>query len=38
MSPEITYTEFTSDGKLRHPSFKGMRELADNADVFELKK
>ena len=35
---EVTYAEFTSDGKLRHPSFKGMRELADNADVFELKK
>ncbi|WP_312367038.1 non-homologous end-joining DNA ligase [Ensifer sp.] len=35
---EITYTEITSDGKLRHPSFKGMRELADNVDVFELKK
>ncbi|WP_348272073.1 non-homologous end-joining DNA ligase [Ensifer sp. Root31] len=35
---EVTYTEITSDGKLRHPSFKGLRELADNADVFELKK
>lgn len=35
---DITYTEITSDGKLRHPSFKGLRELADNADVFELKK
>ncbi|WP_457584626.1 non-homologous end-joining DNA ligase [Ensifer canadensis] len=35
---EITYTEMTSDGKLRHPSFKGLRELADNVDIFELKK
>ncbi|OMQ44915.1 non-homologous end-joining DNA ligase [Ensifer sp. 1H6] len=35
---EITYTEITSDGKLRHPSFKGLRELVDNVDVFELKK
>ncbi len=35
---EITYTEVTSDGKLRHPSFKGMRERADNVDVFKLKK
>ncbi|KQY73971.1 hypothetical protein ASD52_26445 [Ensifer sp. Root142] len=35
---EVTYTEITSDGKLRHPSFKGLRELADNVDVFELKK
>jgi bifunctional non-homologous end joining protein LigD len=35
---EVTYTEFTSDGKLRHPSFKGLRELADNVDVFDLKK
>jgi bifunctional non-homologous end joining protein LigD len=35
---EITYTEITSDGKLRHPSFKGLRELADNVDIFEHKK
>ncbi|WP_082555504.1 MULTISPECIES: hypothetical protein [unclassified Ensifer] len=35
---EITYTEITSDEKLRHPSFKGLRELADDVDVFELKK
>ncbi|MNL82633.1 ATP-dependent DNA ligase [compost metagenome] len=35
---EITHTEITSDGKLRHPSFKGLRELADDVDVFELKK
>ncbi|KQU97010.1 ATP-dependent DNA ligase [Ensifer sp. Root31] len=33
---EVTYTEITSDRKLRHPSFKGLRELADNADVFDL--
>ncbi|PSS61579.1 hypothetical protein C6558_26390 [Ensifer sp. NM-2] len=35
---EITYTEITSEGELRHPSFKGLRELAENVDVFELKK
>ena len=35
---EITDTEITSDGKLRHPSFKGHAELADNVDVFDLKK
>ncbi|MBM3096298.1 hypothetical protein GFB56_37280 [Ensifer sp. T173] len=35
---EVTYTEITSDRKLRHPSFKGLRELADNVDVFERKK
>lgn len=29
---------WSSDGKLRHPSFKGLRELADKVDVFELKK
>lgn len=37
LSP-ITYTEITSEGKLRHPSFEGLRELAENVDVFELKK
>ncbi|WP_156408391.1 MULTISPECIES: hypothetical protein [unclassified Ensifer] len=29
---------WSSDGKLRHTSFKRLRKLADNADVFELKK
>ncbi|MFN2533431.1 MAG: ATP-dependent DNA ligase, partial [Pyrinomonadaceae bacterium] len=23
---EVEFTEFTSDGKLRHPSFQGLRE------------
>ncbi|WP_427858483.1 hypothetical protein [Ensifer adhaerens] len=34
----MTYTKLTRDGKLRHASFKGLREPADNVDVFELKK
>jgi ATP-dependent DNA ligase len=28
---------WTHDGKLRHPSFKGMREVADHAEVFDLE-
>lgn len=27
---------WTDEGKLRHPSFKGIRERADDAGVFEL--
>ncbi|RXT29787.1 hypothetical protein B5P46_01555 [Rhizobium leguminosarum] len=27
---------WTTDGKLRHPSHKGLRERQDNADVFRL--
>lgn len=30
---EFEFTEWTSDGKLRHPSFKGLREDKDAADV-----
>ncbi|MBB3149585.1 ATP-dependent DNA ligase [Phyllobacterium trifolii] len=30
---EVTYGSWTHDGKLRHPSFKGMREIADNAEI-----
>ncbi|RVQ76102.1 non-homologous end-joining DNA ligase [Sinorhizobium medicae] len=33
---EVRYRAWTHDGKLRHPSFKGMREAADNIAVFEL--
>ncbi|MCQ9147631.1 MULTISPECIES: non-homologous end-joining DNA ligase [Brucella/Ochrobactrum group] len=34
---EIEYRAWTDDGKLRHASFKGLREAADNADIFEIK-
>ncbi|TCN17298.1 bifunctional non-homologous end joining protein LigD [Sinorhizobium americanum] len=33
---EAEYRAWTQDGKLRHPSFKGIRERADDATVFEL--
>jgi len=33
---EIEFRAWTADGKLRHPSFKGLRERQDNADVFKL--
>ncbi|MEY9629902.1 ATP-dependent DNA ligase [Sinorhizobium fredii] len=33
---EVEYRAWTQDGKLRHPSFKGIRERADDAGVFEL--
>ncbi|EJC64541.1 DNA polymerase LigD-like ligase domain-containing protein [Rhizobium leguminosarum bv. viciae WSM1455] len=33
---EIEFRAWTTDGKLRHPSYKGLRERQDNADVFRL--
>lgn len=33
---EIEFRAWTSDGKLRHPSYKGLRERQDNADVYQL--
>lgn len=34
---EVSYTEITSDGVMRHPSFEGMREDKKAADVKEEK-
>jgi bifunctional non-homologous end joining protein LigD len=34
---EIEYRAWTDDGKLRHASFKGLREAQDNADVYEIE-
>ncbi|MBX5195715.1 ATP-dependent DNA ligase [Rhizobium sp. NZLR10] len=33
---EIEYRAWTSDGKLRHPAFKGLREVQDNAAVYRV--
>lgn len=33
---EIEFRAWTMDGKLRHASYKGLRERQDNADVFRL--
>ncbi|NKE92305.1 ATP-dependent carboligase [Rhizobium phaseoli] len=34
---EIEYRGWTHDGKLRHPTYKGLRDAADNAAVYELE-
>lgn len=34
---EIEFRAWTTDGKLRHASFKGLREKADADDVFEIE-
>ncbi|WP_281409532.1 hypothetical protein [Rhizobium phaseoli] len=33
---EIEYRAWTHDGKLRHPSYKGLRERQDNAAVYRI--
>jgi bifunctional non-homologous end joining protein LigD len=34
---EIEYRAWTTDGKLRHPAYKGLREVQDNADVYRIE-
>ena len=34
---EIEYRAWTNDRKLRHPSYKGMRERQDNADIYAVE-
>ncbi|MBY2932505.1 non-homologous end-joining DNA ligase [Rhizobium leguminosarum] len=34
---EIEYRAWTHDGKLRHASYKGLREMQDNAEVYDLE-
>ncbi|MGO8093251.1 non-homologous end-joining DNA ligase [Rhizobium leguminosarum] len=34
---EIEYRAWTSDGKLRHASYKGLRDRQDNAEVYEIE-
>ncbi len=33
---EVEFRAWTTDEKLRHPSYKGLREFQDNADVYRL--
>ena len=33
---EIEYRAWTDDGKLRHASYKGLREQQDNAAIYKL--
>ncbi|MDP9809336.1 bifunctional non-homologous end joining protein LigD [Rhizobium tibeticum] len=33
---EVEYRAWTHDGKLRHASYKGLREMQDNAAVYEM--
>lgn len=35
--PEIAFRSWTGDGKLRHASYKGLREDADTCDVFTVQ-
>lgn len=35
---EIEFRGWTDDGNLRHPSYKGLREIQDNASVYELSR
>ncbi|MBY3317283.1 ATP dependent DNA ligase [Rhizobium laguerreae] len=34
---EVEYRAWTHDSKLRHASYKGLRDLADTADVYEIE-
>lgn len=34
---EIEYRAWTDDGKLRHASYKGLRDAADEAVVYEVE-
>ncbi|MEK1932080.1 MAG: hypothetical protein AAAC47_20330, partial [Pararhizobium sp.] len=35
---EVEYRAWTDDGKLRHASYKGLREQQDNAAIYKLSK
>ncbi|AXV15217.1 ATP-dependent DNA ligase [Neorhizobium sp. SOG26] len=35
---EIEYRAWTDEGKLRHASYKGLRDAQDNADIYRLKE
>jgi bifunctional non-homologous end joining protein LigD len=35
---EVEYRTWTDEGKLRHPSFKGIRERADDVEIYSLER
>lgn len=37
LAAEIEYRAWTHDGKLRHASYKGLRDAADLADIYEIE-
>jgi len=34
---EVEYRAWTDDGELRHASYKGLREVQENAAVYEIE-
>lgn len=38
LAAEIEYRAWTEDGKLRHPSFKGLQEIDDDATIYQIGK
>jgi hypothetical protein len=34
---EVAFTEWTDDGRIRHPSFQGLREDKDASEVIQVK-
>ncbi|UIK07802.1 hypothetical protein [Neorhizobium galegae] len=36
LTAEIEYRAWTNDGKLRHPSFKGLRDPEDTSEIYRL--
>jgi bifunctional non-homologous end joining protein LigD len=36
LAAEIEYRAWTSDGKVRHASFKGIRDPSDDVAIYEL--
>jgi bifunctional non-homologous end joining protein LigD len=38
IASEIAYRAWSDDGKLRHASFKGVREDPDEVEIFQLER
>jgi bifunctional non-homologous end joining protein LigD len=38
LAAEIAYRAWTDDGKLRHASYKGLRDEADQVEIFDLER